>query len=125
MNVGPDVLVACRPSALRSPAQRLLQRQHRQAINTAETPIAADQRRTEGERRRGHLQVVFVQSEVSLLAEHTAQRASQFLAPTGVRCRGRACPARSVEGQMRRSRYQCSIRGTALIRSLIAFVSRR
>ncbi len=59
---------SCRIVARRQCAQQLLQRHHWQAINTGEIPIAADQRRTEGERRRGYPQVVFVQGEASLLA---------------------------------------------------------
>src|ERR1022692_1090459 len=49
-------------------AQRLLQRYDRQARDTPEIAVAADQRGTEGKRRRGHPEIVFVQREAALLA---------------------------------------------------------
>jgi len=64
------LLAADRPrfSRLGNRSYRLLQRDDGQAINASEIVVAADQRGTEGDCRRGHPQIIFVQRKAALLA---------------------------------------------------------
>jgi len=55
----------CKPSS---------QRNDRQAIDTSEIAVAADQCRTQSQRRRSHPEVVFVQRKTVLLASQLNRR---------------------------------------------------